>query len=97
VIVTPQREAGFRVFSERTIVGEWKDGTQQYFDDAFAREWAVRMEAFGKQEYNTLTDDQLRTIAQRFGASYVVHIARRSHPLLRELYRNTYYGVYAAR
>lgn len=94
-IVTPPREAGFRVFSERTIVGEWKDGTQQYFDDAFAQEWAARMAAFGKEEYNSLSDDQLLAIAQRFGASYVVHIARRRHPALRELYKNSYFGVYA--
>ena len=36
IFVTPPQEAGFRVFSERTVVGEWKDGTQQYFDEKFA-------------------------------------------------------------
>jgi hypothetical protein len=48
IFVTPPQEAGFRVFSERTVVGEWKDGTQQYFDETFATEWAARMEALGR-------------------------------------------------
>ena len=71
VILTPPREAGFRVFSERTIVGEWKDGTQQYFDDAFVREWGARMEALG-EDYAPLPEDQLVALARRYGASYIV-------------------------
>src|SRR4029453_15938708 len=59
VFLTPPREAGFRVFSERTVVGEWKDGTQQYFDDAFVREWGSRMAMLGGDEYPRLSDDQL--------------------------------------
>ena len=59
ILVTPPQEAGFRVFSERTVVGEWKDGTQQYFDEQFASEWAARMEALGPEGYVRLTDEQL--------------------------------------
>src|SRR5258705_384990 len=65
IFVTPPEEAGFRVFSERTVVGEWKDGTQQYFDETFATEWAARMEALGRGGYVKMTDDQLSQIARR--------------------------------
>jgi hypothetical protein len=94
IFVTPPQEAGFRVFSERTVVGEWKDGTQQYFDENFATEWAARMEALGPGGYVKLSDDQLTQIARRFGASFVVVPARRRHPRLEEEYQNTHYAVY---
>lgn len=94
VLVTPPQEAGFRVFSERTVVGEWKDGTQQYFDEDFANEWAARMEALGPAGYVKMSDEQLAQIARRFGASYVVLPPRRRHPGLEELYKNGHYAVY---
>lgn len=95
VFLTPPRESGFRVFSERTVVGEWKDGTQQYFDDAFVKEWGARMRALAVDRYPRLTDDQLVEIAGRYGATHVVLPARprrRSMPLL---YSNASFAVYA--
>jgi hypothetical protein len=95
IFVTPPQEAGFRVFSERTVVGEWKDGTQQYFDEKFATEWAARMEALGPADYVKMSDDQLTQIARRFGASFVVvPTRRRGHPGLEEEYQNSHYAVY---
>jgi hypothetical protein len=95
IFVTPPQEAGFRVFSERTVVGEWKDGTQQYFDEKFATEWAARMEALGPADYVKMSDDQLTQIARRFGASFVVvPTRRRGHPGLEEEYQNNHYAVY---
>ncbi len=47
-IVPPLWETqGFRVFSERTIYGDWKDGTQMFFNPAFGREWFRRMQQLG--------------------------------------------------
>jgi hypothetical protein len=77
VFLTPPKEAGFRVFSERAIVGEWKDGTQQYFDDAFAKEWGRRMEIVTAQEYGKYTDEEIVALARRFGADYIVAQGRR--------------------
>jgi len=95
IFVTPPQEAGFRVFSERTVVGEWKDGTQQYFDEQFATEWAARMEALGPADYVKLSDDQLAQIARRFRATFVVvPVRRRGHPGLEEEYQNSHYAVY---
>jgi hypothetical protein len=92
VILTPPREAGFRVFSERTIVGEWKDGTQQYFDDAFVEEWGARMEAMG-EDYAPLPEAQLAELAHRYGASYIV-MPRRPRKALAEVYHNPSWVVY---
>jgi len=95
VLLTPPQEAGFRVFSERTIVGEWKDGTQQYFDDAFVREWGSRMEGLG-DEYARFPDEQLLALAHRFGAGYIV-VPRRNRPrALPRLYENAGFEIYSA-
>jgi hypothetical protein len=70
VVLTPPDREGFRVFSERSIVGEWKDGTQQFFSWAFTREWRRRMDALqvGKTAFEALPPEQLAEIGRRFGA-----------------------------
>ncbi len=45
VILTPPTESGFRIFSQRSIVGEWRDGTQLYFKAGFAKPWWDAMNA----------------------------------------------------
>lgn len=77
VFLTPPTEAGFRVFSERAIVGEWKDGTQQYFDDAFAKEWGRRMETVMAKEFAKYSDEEIAGLARQFGADYIVGQGRR--------------------
>ena len=77
ILLTPPKEAGFRVFSERGIVGEWKDGTQQYFDDAFSVEWGRRMDVVMAAEYGKFSDEQIVAIARQFHATYIVGQGRR--------------------
>jgi hypothetical protein len=96
VFLTPPREAGFRVFSERTVVGEWKDGTQQYFDDAFVREWGARMQALRGDAYPSLSDDELLELGARYGASYIVLPARPIRPGLVPVYRAKGFAIYRA-
>jgi hypothetical protein len=97
IFVTPPQEAGFRVFSERTVVGEWKDGTQQYFDDAFVKEWGARMEMLGGDEYPKLSDDRLLSLARTYRGSYIVLPAKPERPGLVEVFRNRGFAVYEAR
>jgi hypothetical protein len=94
IFVTPAQETGFRVFSERTVVGEWKDGTQQYFDEGFASDWGLRMAALSPGRREKLTGEELLAIARRFGASFVVSPPRARHEGLAEVYRNSYYAIY---
>ncbi|PIU01941.1 hypothetical protein COT68_00560 [bacterium (Candidatus Torokbacteria) CG09_land_8_20_14_0_10_42_11] len=48
-IVPPNLE-GFRVESERSIYGDWKDGTLTFYNPEFGREWFNRMEKLGYRE-----------------------------------------------
>lgn len=93
--LTPPYLAGFRVFSERAVVGEWKDGTMQYFNAAFSLEWYARMQALGggDERFERLSADELRGLAQRYGARYLVVPARHELPF-RRLRRAEGYAVY---
>jgi hypothetical protein len=93
--LTPPYLAGFRVFSERPVVGEWKDGTMQYFSSAFNLEWYARMQALGggDERFERLSPEELRTLAARYGARYLVVPARRELPF-RRLRRAEGYAVY---
>jgi hypothetical protein len=96
VVLTPPQEAGFRVFSERAIVGEWKDGTQQYFDDGFALEWNRRMEAVGLDTYAKTSGRDLLGVARRYDASYIVLPRQPVRQGLVLAYRNDAWAVYRA-
>jgi hypothetical protein len=104
VFLTPPKgnDQAFRVFSERTIVGEWKDGTQQYFDDAFVREWGKRMADLAGGEdkdpahFTDRSDAELLELAARYGASYIVLPSKPERALL-SVYGNRHYTVYRAR
>jgi hypothetical protein len=98
--LTPPDRAGFRVFSERAIVGEWKDGTQQYFSTRFTFEWWRRMQdlraegaATSSSTFETLAEDELLEIAQRYGARYLVFPLRRPLGFSRA-YQNRDWVVY---
>jgi uncharacterized protein DUF6798 len=95
VVLTPPDREGFRVFSERSIVGEWKDGTQQFFSWAFTREWRRRMEALqvGKLSFETLPPDELAALGRRFGATRLVFPAGHALPF-ELLYENAEFAAY---
>jgi hypothetical protein len=96
-ILTPPLETGFRVFSERPVVGEWKDGTQQYFDAAFAEEWDRRMRAMHGDGFAQMSGMDLLAVARSYGASFIVVPRRPRREGLPLLYSNHTYAVYAAR
>jgi len=95
VILTPPYREGFRVFSERAIVGEWKDGTQQFFDAGFGFAWRQRMaELGGRRHFDQLDAAGLVALGRQYGATYAVLRSRRQLPLPK-LYQNPTAVVYA--
>jgi hypothetical protein len=76
-------------------VGEWKDGTQQYFDDAFVREWGRRMEDMDVMAFTTRPDADLMALAAKYGATHLVLPTKPKRPALTALYRNRSFAVYA--
>lgn len=98
IFLTPAYLYGFRVESERPIVGEWKDGTQQYFSVPFASDWWNRMRdlktASGRATgYNDLTQAEVQGLRDKYGARYAVFLADKALDLP-VAYRNPWFVVY---
>lgn len=104
VLVAPNL-AGFRAFSERAIVGSWKDGGIHQNDPATLIEWWRRMHALGlKNEPDTnslhgnlafaaFDERRLTELGRRYGARYLV--TKTDHDLAwRPLFANSRYAVY---
>jgi GH35 family endo-1,4-beta-xylanase len=87
LFLTPPQQGGFRIYSQRSVVGEMRDGTQLYFKAAFTKPWWDRMAALqpgilrdpdGKslmapgKPLEHLDDGQIIALAQQFNANYIV-------------------------
>jgi hypothetical protein len=103
-IVPPYLE-GFRVESERSVYGEWKDGTQMFFNPQFGTEWIRRMEMLGYHPSTPLQDayaglemPQLRQVSDElsgaFSTVYVVMPSQRILTGIPEVYRNEAFTIY---
>lgn len=112
VFIVPPFCPGFRNQSERSIYGDWKDGTMGFWSVPFAREWLHRMERLGfdKQKpdqynvirnYKLLTPSQFMRIANEMGDAVVnvYVVVTTDHPRLsfRQVYSNEYYRVHQLR
>ncbi|MBD3181868.1 hypothetical protein GF312_06225 [Candidatus Poribacteria bacterium] len=95
MFLTPPYNHYFRVYSERSTVGEWKDGTQQYFDTEYSYEWWSRMMDIGKNEaeYDNLKPERLKELSEKYSVSYIVFRANKPLPF-DEVYKNKDYIVY---
>lgn len=95
MLLTPPYQAGFRIFSERSIVGDWKDGTQQYFDIDYAYEWWRRMQDLGggSTGYDKLPPEEYTAVARKYGASYFV-LPLKKEMNAKPVYANSEYAVY---
>jgi len=99
VFLTPPATSGFRAFSERGTVGEWKDGTQQFFSNRFALEWWRRMRDLGGgrgEAYHEMGRRRLIDVGRRYGATYVVFWSGKSLVLPR-VFETPDYVVYELR
>ncbi len=71
-ILTPVRRSGFRLHSRRSIVGEWRDGTMQFFDPAFAEAWALRMDRLSPENLSRARPEDWVAMGEAEAADFVV-------------------------
>ncbi len=96
--MTPPYYYGFRVESERPVVGEWKDGTQQYFSVPFTAAWWQRMQDLhaanaSDTRYNDLSAAEVTALAQKYQARFAVFFNGAELPFT-AVYRNAWFSVY---
>ncbi|MHA2251901.1 MAG: DUF6798 domain-containing protein [Candidatus Kariarchaeaceae archaeon] len=79
IIITPPHVDGFRVHSERSIIGEWKDGTLSFFNSTYASEWWQRMIDLGYNDVNYMNYNfgvyhslNFSKIIEKYDASHLI-------------------------
>ena len=108
LFLTPTQPGGFRIHSQRSVVGEWRDGTQLYFSASFGPVWWERMNALqpgllrdttgnrllsrGKS-LDDLDDQQILDLCKRYPATHILLPAGKKRSLQR-VYENSAYAIY---
>lgn len=107
VFIVPPHLCGFRIYSERSIYTDWKDGTMLNFNPEFGSEWIRRMENLGIKDkkypvkgYNVLKKEDFLRISEEIfkwqsqpKTVYVVVNKRKNLDLI-EVYSNSFFKVY---
>ncbi len=102
VLLTPPSLQGFRCFSERAIVGDYKDGAPHMYNPPSFLEWWRRMEEMevephgwscSDSAFQQFSEEKMAWLCREYGATYAV--VRSEHSLSwRRLYDNGTYAVY---
>lgn len=102
LIASPSNRSGFRIHAERSIVGEWRDGTQLYFMPDYADQWRERMSALQLglrinelernledrgRSYIYANDEELLALADNWKLNYLVLPSSRPTEL-KQVYHN---------
>lgn len=108
LFLTPPQSAkgGFRVFSERPVVCEWRDGTQMYFSAKFDSIWWGRLNAVSelmldgarrhivsRKTLDDLSDSKLMDLAKEFKVCYLVLPKKASRELV-EVFESGKWAIY---
>ena len=99
MFIIPPYLQGFRVFSERGVVADWKDGTQQYFDTQYSYIWWERICDLGKNDknvYDNLSTERLSGLCKKYNATHIVFPASKTLDLPIS-YENKEFRIYTCK
>lgn len=91
IFLTNPYKKGFRVFSERSIVGEYKDGGPLLFSFVFALEWDKRMNDV--KNFELLTENNFIELKKSYNYDYLVYNSK-DKLNFNKIYSNKSYTVY---
>lgn len=91
VFLTPPNKTGFRIFSERKIIGEYKDGAPVIFSFKFATIWRQRMEDL--QSYILFSENDINRLKTKYHFDYVVVEKPKSFDFIK-VHENNKYTIY---
>jgi hypothetical protein len=104
LFLTPVYLSGYRVYSERGVVGEWYDGYWGPFvSQDLSLKWWERMKDYGiteenyqkrKSVYNALREEDFQEIGKKYGATYVITEKPKSLNL-EEIFENRRFVLYS--
>jgi hypothetical protein len=91
MIIVPPYLQGFRIYSERSIYVDWKDGGQSIFSVSFALEWKKRMDEL--RNYSSLREEDFSNISRKSGAKFIV-VEKPKKLDFQKLYENKHFIIY---
>lgn len=91
IFLTPPTKKGFRIYSERAIIGEYKDGGPILFSYDLAKEWEKRMK--GLQSYLFFTEKDINRLKNKYHFDYIVVEKPKNFDFIK-LHENNKYIIY---
>lgn len=91
LFLTNPNEKGFRIYSNRAIVGEYKDGGPVLFSYEYALEWDNRMKIIS--DFDKFTENNFLEVRKTFPYDYLV-VANNKRLNFKKIYQNKSYVVY---
>lgn len=92
VFLVPFTSEGFRVFSQRSTVGEYKDGTLSFYSSFFASQWKQRLDDVSN--WDEIDNVALEKLQKKYQFSFLVSDTFSSDSL-DLVFTNSKYEVYA--
>ena len=93
IVLTPFDHQGFRIYSKRTIISEYKDGTLSFYSQPFSKEWDNRKREI--EHWERLTPLETEQIEDKYTISLLV--AENSYHISKPIvYSNNQYSIYTA-
>lgn len=89
-ILVPFSGKGFRVYSERTITGEYEDGGLAFYSETFAKEWYERF--LDLKKWEELDRASLNILIAKYDVNYAVTSKSITEATL--VFKNNDYNIY---
>ncbi|MCW4033482.1 MAG: hypothetical protein NWF08_08865, partial [Candidatus Bathyarchaeota archaeon] len=97
LFIIPPRLEGFRVFSERSGIGDWKDGALSAYNPNYAIKWRDRMRDLNtwddREGYNLLKESDFERLACKYNATNII-IEKPKKLDLKLVYESEYFRIY---
>lgn len=88
--LTPPWQTGFRIFSQRSIMGDIKDGAVVIYAKDYAIKWSKLMKDL--QKYDSFTDEDFVALSKNYNFDYIVTSNRELK--FNVVYKNNSYIIY---
>ena len=91
VFLTPFYNKGFRLLSERSIIGEYKDGALSFYSEEFANQWFTRL--LDLNDIQSKTDEMISKLQKKYEFNYLVE---KENPQRKfsQVYKNSEFVIY---
>ncbi|MDP2649744.1 MAG: hypothetical protein Q8P10_02775 [bacterium] len=95
IFLVPPTQTGFRIYSQRPIVGDMKDGAVAIYSSSYAKKWSEANKDF--KNYDSLTETDVNSLKEKYGFSFLVNpkdASNNNYLKFNVVYKNGSFVVY---